>query len=247
MGVKKRKAPLIWNELTWTEIKEIAKKVGLVILPVGSTEQHGPHLPLNVDSLIPYKIACEVSLRTGVPVAPPIFYGASMSHKRFAGTLFVKPETLMAEVIDICKSFYIHGFKKILLLNGHVPNSWPLKAAMDNLRAEFDDIQIKVMNWWETSDRVMKELKKDKGDHASYIETSLMLALKPELVSLKKAVDEPAFDVEFDFRYDQRSKSGVWGKPSMATAKDGKRIFNMVVRDLVKWVNKALKSKIPIQ
>lgn len=83
-----------------------------------------------------YEVAKAVSAIKKVPAAPPIFYGPSMTHKNFGGTLSVKPETLFSVVLDVCSSLFATGFNKILLLNGHVPNEWVLKTCMDVLRAE---------------------------------------------------------------------------------------------------------------
>jgi len=153
----------------------------------------------------------------------------------------------MNQVIDICRFFYLQGFKKILILNGHVPNGWILRAAMDSLRATYEDIHVKVLSWFETSNWVRNEFVKDGGDHAGYSETSIMMALRPELVRRTKMADEPARDVIFDYRYDQRSISGVWGKPSMASAEAGEKILQRVVEDLAKWVKAAMKAETPIK
>jgi len=235
-------SPVLWEELTYEEIKELVNKVNLVIVPVGSTEQHGPHLPLNVDAYITYEIAKAVSAKTGVPVVPLISYGSSLTHKSFPGTLTIKPETLLSIILDVCRSLKANGFTKILLLNGHVPNEWVLKTAMDILRAEHDDLRVKVMSYFSCSNEVYMEMIKDQGDHANYFETSLMLYLRPELVKPTKIVDEPSRPLPFDYRYDQRSSSGVWGRPSLSTREDGQRIFNRIVAEICSWVEWAIRE-----
>lgn len=243
MSLKSRDDAILLENLTYEELAVIAKQIELVILPVGSTEQHGPHLPLNVDAFITYEVAKAVSAKTKVPVAPLVSYGPSMTHKKFPGTISLRPETLMSVIIDICDSLISSGFRKILILNGHVPNEWVLKSAMDILRAKHEHARIKVMNYFSCSEEIYKEMTKDGGDHANFFETSLMLYLNPQLVKVSKIVDEPARPLPFDIRYDQRSKSGVWGKPSLATINDGKRIFDMIVSAICKWVDWALREE----
>lgn len=237
--------PVLWEELTWKEIDELRKKLDMVILPIGSTEQHGPHLPLNVDILVPYEVAKRVSAETGVPVLPPIVYGASRTHKRFPGSIWVSSETLYRIFVDICKCLYAQGFKKILAINGHGTNIWPLKSAWDTLRFELPDIQIKVISWWEFLEESMQKRVFEDGDHANTMETSITLYLRPDLVHMDRAVDEPMIRCLFDYRVDQRSKSGVVGKPSLASAEYGETLIKTVCKAAIKFVKEALKEKIP--
>jgi|FaiFalDrversion2_1042247.scaffolds.fasta_scaffold00331_8 creatinine amidohydrolase len=234
--------PIIWENLTYEDIRELTAITDIVIIPVGSTEQHGPHLPLNVDALITYEIALAVSAKRRIPVAPLIKYGPSMTHKNFPGTISVKPQTLLATILDICKCIRFAGFHKILILNGHVPNEWVLKSAMDILRARFDDLRIKVLSYFNCSEEIYKEFTKDNGDHANCFETSLMLYLRPDMVKISKIQDEPAKSLPFDYRYDQKSRTGVWGKPSLATREEGERLFNKIVEAICQWVDLASKA-----
>ncbi len=110
------KKPIFLEKLTWPEIDELRKKINMVIIPVGSTEQHGPHLPLNIDVLAPLEIAKCVSTEIGVPIAPLIVYGVSGTHKRFPGSLWISSETLIRMIIEIVECLYFHGFKKILII-----------------------------------------------------------------------------------------------------------------------------------
>lgn len=223
----------------------MAKKVGMAIIPFGSIEQHGPHLPLNTDVVPVYEIAKRVSSETGAPVAPFLAYGASLGHKKFPGTVWLRPETLSMIFTDIVHSFYEHGVKKILALSGHGTNIFPLKAAWDNLRSELPDVQIKVVNWWEVSEEVQKLMAIDGGDHANAAETSLMLALQPELVHQEKMVDEVPPNLVFDYRVDQRSRTGVFGKPTLGNVAAGQRLLDLAVRSIVELVKKGLKEEIP--
>ena len=239
------KKPVFLEKLTWQEIDEIRKKIDMIIIPIGSTEQHGPHLPLNIDILAPLEIAKGVSIEMGVPIAPPIVYGVSRTHKRFPGSLWISPETLIRMITEIGECLYFHGFKKIFIINGHGTNIWPLKCAWDNLRFKFSDIQVKVINWWELLDKEEQELLFKDGDHANIAETSIALALEQELVRREKVIDEPMLPCLFDYRIDQRSKSGISGKPSLANAEYGKEILNKAIKNAISFVKKALEEKIP--
>jgi len=237
--------PILWENLTYEEISELAKMTKIVILPIGSTEQHGPHLPLNVDAFITYEVALAVSKKRQVPVTPLIKYGLSGTHKKFPGTLSLKPQTVLSMILDICKYVRLAGFRKILILNGHVPNEWILKSAMDLLRERYDDLRIKVLSYYNCSEEVYRELVKDGGDHANFFETSLMLYLKPELVKIDRIRDEQPVPLPFDYRFDQKTKTGVWGRPSLASREEGERLFNMIVTAICKWVDLANQADLP--
>ncbi len=114
---------ILWDELSWKDVEEITKNIKMVILPIGACEQHGPHLPLGVDTIDCYEIAKRVSAKTGVPVIPPIIYGVSQSHGKFPGTISIRPETMIKMICEICEWLYNNsGIRKILLLNGHMWN-----------------------------------------------------------------------------------------------------------------------------
>jgi creatinine amidohydrolase len=119
----------------------------MVILPVGAVEQHSLHLPLNVDYLLPDQIARAVSAETGVPVMPPIPYGHSSNHAGFPGTFSLRPETLQLVVEELCGWVYDCGFRKVLFLNGNLPNQFPLQCAVINLITKHPDFRLRTLNW----------------------------------------------------------------------------------------------------
>ena len=103
---------ILWEELSWKAIKRLTKSMKMVIVPIGACEQHGPHLPLAVDTIDCYEVAKRVSARTGVPVIPPVTYGCSQSHGDFPGTLSIRPETMMRMICDIVEWLYRSGIGK---------------------------------------------------------------------------------------------------------------------------------------
>jgi len=184
--------------LTW---QEFADRIGgqIVIIPVGSVEQHGPHLPLGVDALIPYHLALRVAERLPALVAPPIWYAgpsdpASGGGQRFPGTLAVRGTTLIALTMDILAEFFRQGARRIVLLNGHFENTAFLAEGARRILPPEDATGRKVVliNWWEhvPADTLAGLFPEGfpgwEVEHASLTETSLMQALAPDLVHLER-------------------------------------------------------------
>ena len=247
--------PILWEELTAPEIRELSKKVGMAIVVGGATEQHGPHLAEGTDWMQSYEIANRISAKAGIPVLPPIKYGDSQTHKRL-GALWVRADTLHRIVYDICKSLYYSGFKKILLFPAHGTNTWPFHTAWSNLRFDLPNVQIKVVDstvyqfMSEEDKRFMKKVSEiDPNEyHAGTRETSMMLAIRPDLVHMERAVDWPMkmpHGALFDYRVDQITESGVCGRPTNASKELGEKIIEIRANAIAKWIKKALHEEIP--
>jgi len=188
-------APVRWEELTWEQVAALRDGgTDLAILPVGATEQHGLHLPMGVDTLSAVAVAEGVSARTGFPVLPAIPVGCSLGHsKHWPGTLSLRPETLARVVYEIAEWVQAAGFNRLVILNGHVTNWAPLRCALENVRADFPEVRIALRSIWEITREIGDVYFRD-GDtnfHANAAETSLMLHLRPDLVDMSKARDEP--------------------------------------------------------
>jgi len=245
-------AVLRWERLTWCEIAALRRRVDMAILPVGSTEQHGPHLAMDTDTLSATLVAEAVSARTGVPVLPPIPYGCSLGHShRWPGTLALGPETLIGLVVDVLSWTYAAGFRRFLILNGHATNHAPLRCALEQLRARFDDGMIALRDVFGVSDRVRAAYSADGSDwHANCAETGLMLALAPDRVRNERMADADDPDrtegLLFAHPVNRTSSNGVTGRPSHATASAGERLFAMVVADLSAQVAAGLRERPPL-
>jgi creatinine amidohydrolase len=243
--------PVLWDELTWKDIDKLTKTMKMAIIPTAACEQHGPHLPLSVDTIDCYEVAKRVSERTGVPVVPPLAYGCSQSHGDFPGTLSIRPETMTRIICEIAEWLYRSRIRKILILNGHMWNWGPIYSARENLRYDFPDLQVRVLNWWETTPNTMAKLVEDCPVFPSYIhaniaETACVLAVRPDLVNMSEAVDEKDYETFFEYRMDHYSKTGVVGRgATKASAKLGQELFQMVVNRLVPMAEKALAEKNP--
>ena len=245
-------APLKWEEQSWEQIAAIRDGgIDMAILPVGATEQHGLHLPTGVDTLSAVAIAEGVSARTGIPVLPSIAYGCSLGHsKKWPGTLPLRPETLGRIVAELADWIYSAGFTRLLILNGHVTNFAPLRCGLENIRTDIPEMKISLRSIWELTKEVNDFYLQDAGDnwHANNAETSLMLHLRPDLVDMEKAQDEPnrSADSFFSYTVDKESICGGVGTPSQGSESQGRFILEHCVDNLSAMLVNALSEKAPL-
>jgi creatinine amidohydrolase len=180
---------VLLRELTWYEIQPLAGPDTVVILPTGAIEQHGRHLPIEVDSLIVSEIARRSAERasTDVPVlvAPTECFGASTYHMPFPGTLTLTMETYLTVVEELCESLIHHGFRRILILNAHGGNHDPNKIVARNV-ANRTGVAVASASYWNLAADELVPFQDGEVDaipgHACGFETSMLLALRPELV-----------------------------------------------------------------
>jgi creatinine amidohydrolase/Fe(II)-dependent formamide hydrolase-like protein len=217
---------------------------------VGSVEQHGPHLPLDVDAFDAEYLAQQVGARCRDPrplVLPLISYGVSYNHDDFPGTLSVSPETLARMVHEIGMSVARHGVTKLVIVNGHGGNAPSLRFAAQMINR--DAHIFTCVDTGETSDHDIGKLASTPNDvHAGEIETSTTMSLRPHLVPpgvAKKNVPSfasPYLDftstrsVEWFGRTARISRSGVMGDPTRATREKGDRMWEVMIRNLVEFV-----------
>lgn len=173
-------------EISWTDADVLFGETDVVLLPVGSTEQHGPRAVLGTDHMAPAGIAREAGRRSGVLVAPMVPYGMALHHMAFPGTISLRPSTLLQVIYDLLASLARHGFRRVLFLNGHGGNTPSLMAGVAEANDVYTDLRIKVRAWWELPGvrAVLDEAFGDKeGGHGTPGETSLVMALHPGVVS----------------------------------------------------------------
>jgi creatinine amidohydrolase len=223
--------------------------VGLI--PVGATEQHGPHLPVGTDTIIATALA-DASAGDSAVVLPPIAYGASFFHgASLPGTVAFAGADVAATATRVARACVDSGLRRLLFVNGHVGNAAPLWIACDEFRREFPDARIGVLQWWELTPDIAAKATADAVDwHANAAETSLMLVLRPELVDVAKLAeaDDPDRTDGLVFRYAVQhvSTNGVTGLPSRASKAFGIELWSAVVAAARDVVERAHRERAPL-
>lgn len=229
--------PVFWQELWRHELEAMLGDRPVVIVPVGSVEQHGPHLPLDVDIVDALALAAataEAMRPEPVIVAPPIWIGLAHYKQGHIGTITLRFETYVAVVSDVCRSIHANGFERIVLLNGHGGNR-AINQALGIKLAE-EDIFVLPITYWDMVQAILDtESDRDHGSigHAGEWETSLQLFLRPALVARNRIRgDEERPDLSAETRrftgFAERRREragGVHGDPTVATAAKGERLF----------------------
>ena len=217
--------------LSWPEARDAIRQARVALSPIGATEQHGTHLPLGTDWYIALHIAREVAGQEGHLLLPGIPVGASREHRQFWGTLSISPDALRDHAVSLAWSLASHRLHKIVFVNGHGSNCAPLEDAARELREH--GIYAFVFNWWQSIASTLAELFPDPTAHAGSIETSIMLAIHPELVHEDRFDEASAVDrwgtyvegVLVGFDAVEFSEQGNVGDPSLADVEKGKRVL----------------------
>ena len=249
------------ERMTTTEVKAaVAESNGIVILPVGAIEVHGPHLPVGTDSIETIEIARRAAVEVGAVLAPPIWYGNSRGFMDFPGTVTLEPETLRAVIKDVLMSLIKHGFNKPVILDGHGGNYGMSIIAAEDLHLQTGTLVSHVRAWDMATLSKPKELPTYDG-HGGYSETSVMLYLCPEDVDKAQYVDSApeveitkyagAFPspsslygkgaVTLPLMMGQMVKIGHHGDPHLATAEQGKGLIEVKTAAVVEYLQ-ALKA-----
>ena len=219
---------------TSKEIEE--SKVDTAILPIGSIEQHGPHLPLGTDWIIVQEIAKRVAEKLGnCYLLPALPYGTSQEHLEFPGTISLKPSTLAKVIRDIVLSLYLHNIKKIIVISGHGGN-WIIKPTIRELNLKYPDLKI-----IHSGPMGGKPLDIHAGDS----ETSYMLYINEDLVKKDKIVDHvPDVTQEYLDYVGMKplSKHGSWGPASQASKEKGEKLLETRVEKILKYVRETLSK-----
>jgi creatinine amidohydrolase len=242
-----------WYQMTWEEIGRLpASGMDTAMLPVGATEQHGPHMGCGMDAEIAMHLCHAVAKETEVALLPTLPYGCSIGHStRWPGTIALQPKTMIDVVKQIGDWVYASGFKRFFIINTHVTNFAPLRCALEMLRAEHDGFMVAVINSASISERVREQHFHDAEDwHANDAETSLMMALNPSMVReyLVEESDDPdrTENCVFSHPVNRTSVNGVTGRPSLASQEKGKQLFAWMVEDLSSTVHKGMLEESPL-
>jgi creatinine amidohydrolase len=251
--------------LTWSQIEQMPNKENVVIIqPVGAIEQHGPHLPIAVDSAISLGVLGKAlsKLDHDLPAyaLPCLYYGKSNEHIGFPGTITLSAQTLLAVITEMALSIYRSGFRKLILMNSHGGQPQIMEIAARDLHQEHPDFSVFPLFTWRVPHVVGEMLtpqERKYGIHAGDAETSIMLSLLPQQVQMDKAVKEypqglpknSLLDMEgqlpFAWLTQELTKSGVMGDATVATTEKGDRILESLATGWVQVIQDVYKFQQP--
>ena len=244
---------------SWEEVSEMDKENKIILIPLGSTEQEGTHLPLGVDSYVAEALANTVAAATGALVGPTLPVGYSEWFLEFTGTISLKMETFTQVVREYYYSLIHHGFKKFIFINGHGGNAPGVDVVARELKLE-NNVEVAMVLIWRIANSLAKDvpgLKEKDFKHAGELMTSLMLFLHPDTVTMKRAKAEfvrsnkPPFEAKSSLgpatfkgieisHYDKAKSltaSGIMGDPLAATAQNGGILFDHIKSYLIDMAN----------
>ena len=240
-----------FHELTSVSLAEIDRDQTLVVIPIAAVEQHGPHMPTGTDTILCTAIAeaLENRLAEKILLTPTIWLGASAHHLRLGSTLDSALDTYVATLCDVARSLLDDGYRRVAFLNGHGGNIDPMKMAVRVLQPSYPDALLAAGCYWSVAEAQREEIL--EGDHkfvghACEFETSLMMHVRPELVDQSRLADagelvDDALDGFYISRdMAQRTREGCTGRPDLATAEKGERLFDSIVDRLVVAAQKLL-------
>jgi creatinine amidohydrolase len=255
-----------YGEMTWPEVKEAALRPRVAIVPIGTLEDHGRHLPIDTDLLLCASV-CELAASRAhdrVVLVPAINHGYSPHHMDFPGAITIGPHTLIDYGLDVCKSLAHHGFTRVLIVNGHGSNT-PFADIIARLCVVHTGALAAAVNYWSAPGvrEVAEALRESEPvggmNHACEFETSLYLAIRPELVNMQQAVHElshrPSKNYWTDLvagdgplammeHWSQLSESGVMGDPTKASAEKGRALLDAAANGIVELVDEMLAREV---
>jgi creatinine amidohydrolase len=249
----------LYGEMTWPEIKEAAAQNRVAVVPVATVEDHGLHLPIDTDVRLCWA-ACDRAVAQ-IPdraiLIPMINHGYSPHHMDFPGPITIGWDTFIKYMLDVCKSLVSHGFRRILIVNGHGSNT-PFIDITARLTVVETGACAAAINYWnapgvhEVAESLRESDKIGGMNHACEFETSIYLALRPDLVDMSKAVRElghhPTKNYWTDLvggdgplammeHWSALSQSGVMGDPTKASAEKGEKLLNAAAAGLIEIID----------
>jgi len=244
---------MLLENMAYPEVEAYLRKKDLLLVPVGSVEQHSPYGLIGTDTICAEAVAREVGRRLGILVAPTLAYGMSSHHMAFCGTLSLGPSTMIAVVQDLIRSSVAHGFRRIVFVNGHGGNITPLQTAFKQLKMENLPGCFEVISWY-ADEAVRKISRKTFGDgeghHATPSEVSLTRYMRPEAFTGKAVDPQPVEHPKYYWPLsademrrvfpDGRMESAPW----KATAAAGKTLLQTAADSLQQKIEHILHLEI---
>lgn len=241
-----------WAKLTAPQIGDLVERQGrrMAVLPIGATEQHGPHLATGTDTLLAETICGEACRRRNVLLLPAIPYGCSFGHSdAWPGTISLSPETLASVLCEVADwAIRTTGIDRLLFISGHATNGPSIESAILRLRYEHPDMRFATRGLWEISAEALRLYTLDAADiHANVAETSMVLAIEPDWVQMDRAEDVEEVTVGKIWRYAMPAvtPNGVVGRPSESSAKLGRDMLDRIIADFEKLLEAAETEEWP--
>jgi len=243
--MKASKDKVLYAELSMAEVKQAAAAGKIVIITVGSVEEHGSHLPLCTDSIQPEYIALKAAKKTGSLVAPPLAYGVCNTTRAFSGTISISFQALYRIVRDVIEEFIRHGFKRLLIISGHADEEQmaALRLAAHNViwrhkeENEKRKLRIMVCADYDFAYQLRGKYFDEKDGHGGTIETSRVMAIRPDLFKgggKKNFSRPPRFEILANPK--QFIPEGIIGDPKAASTEKGQFINNYILKEIVKLI-----------
>lgn len=256
----------LMEEMSWVEFDEARKKTHTILIPTGSVEVEGPHLPLNVDSIVALGVAKRVAEKTGLIIGPLMNIGYSEWHMGFPGTLSFGLLTISQMLRELSYSLIDYGFTRLVFINSHVGNDWSITDLANEITRR-RVARVAMVNLWALANEMAKnipELVEKKFLHAGEIMTSVVMALRPDLVDMTKAKPEylqgplesfshrgswnalfKGLPVNVYFSSDELTSSGVMGDPRAATPEKGEKILSAWTNYICEFIKEF--EKLPLE
>lgn len=245
-----------FHDMTAPQLRKVARDKTLVLAPIAACEQHSRHLPVFTDTILVTAVAegAEQRLPEQILLLPTLWFGASGHHLRFGGTLSAEVDTHVTMLCDLITPLLEDGFQRVLIVNGHGGNIDTMHMALRRLQTRYPQKQCTASSYWEIAEKELAALaegaRKTMG-HACEFETSMILALRPDLVRKEEIKDDPppsepalrGLYISEDMY--QRTDHGAVGYPELATAEKGKKFLNAAVERTVEVAQALLARALP--
>lgn len=245
MAAMKKNEGIVGPCSTTVDWQKLARPIA--VLPVGSMEQHGDHLPVGIDAIMAGEVAAQVAMELRAALLPALPFGQSYEHSGFRGTFSLRPETFMSVIRDLAAELERQNFTRLVIVNGHGGN-WALAVVVRDLNRHDRPLKIVLVNYWEF-DRTVQRVMPGGDIHAGASETSRALAWLPELVGTLPAADTPGVPageplaIQSDLNHvgiGVLRPTGLWGNPSAATAESGRASMASIFEHMMPAIRERL-------
>jgi creatinine amidohydrolase len=234
------------GEQTWPQVENYLQKDRRILIPIGSTEQHGPSGLIGTDYMTAEYLAAMAGSRTNVMVAPTICYGMAAHHMAFPGTATLSPQTLIQVIAEIVQSFAQHGFRHFLFVNGHGGNIAVLTSAFCQLKMNDNDWTLEALHWWQIPEVVAYEKEHystENGFHATISEVAATQVICPHAFSKQETVQFPVSPKTGHWPLSAREMRSrfpdgrISSNPGRATPEHGQNVIDIAVNAIVQKIS----------